>query len=117
MSGNFFLLVCRQPQVLKVIFPRPGNRVQSGELATKGRDEWETFRKEIYTYKNLFFGPFFLRPLDLQQKTADVSDMSCIPCLDRMFQGYFIELMCHLHVTLDLLGQLTTMQARPEEVH
>lgn len=110
----FFLSVHKQPQVPIVIFPKPGNRVKNP--ATRGSNEWELFRK-IQTYNNLFFGPFFLSPLDLQKKTADVSDLSRIPCLDRMFQGHFIELMCHVNVTLDLWRQLMAEQAEAEEVH
>jgi len=65
-------------------------------------DERGMLEKEVYTYKNLLFRPLILHLLDLQQKTADVSDLILVPCFNCMFQGSFIKLLCQVHVTLDL---------------
>lgn len=57
-------------------------------------DEGSMLGKKIYTYKNLLFRPLILHPLDLQQKTADMSDLIPVPRFNCMFQGSFIKFLC-----------------------
>lgn len=84
--------------------PVIGAQIGESIRGTRGLGEWAMLGK-IYTYKNLWFFPLVLHPLDFQQKAADVSNLIFIPNLDRMFQGSLIKFLRHVYVTLDLSGQ------------
>lgn len=88
--------------------------VQNGESISEGRELGERgiFGEQIYTYKNLLLRAPILHPLDLQQKSANVSDLILVPRFHCMLQGSFVKFLCHVHVTLDLSRYSMCAQAK-----